>query len=322
MWRISDSNTVSVIDTATNKVVGPPIALGTGTGPVAVAVTPDGTHACVANTGTGTVSVIDTATNTVLTGPGFPIPVGTGPDGIAVTPDGTQVYVTNAGAGTVSVIATATNKSVATIPVSAGSVPGAVAIAPDGAHVYVTTLGTPTSGSNTVSVIATNNPTKVKATIPLPDQPSEIAVNPAGAFLYVTNPDPGNVWVIATASNKIVATVKVTNPRGVAVTPDGTHVYVANIGGTVSVIKTATDRVVKTVKGGDLGVAVTPDGTEVYVTSFQSGSVAVIATATNTFLGSIEVGLGPFAVGIIPAPVPPPPGLYAYVANSGTTQSR
>jgi YVTN family beta-propeller protein len=75
---------------------------------------------------------------------------------------------------------------------------------------------------------------------------------------------------------------------------------------------------VKTVKGGDLGVAVTPDGTEVYVTSFESGSVAVIATATNTFLGSIEVGLGPFAVGIIPAPVPPPPGLYAYVANSGT----
>jgi YVTN family beta-propeller protein len=66
----SGSNTVSVIDTATNKVVGPPIALGTGTGPVAVAVTPDGTHAYVANGGTGTVSVIATATNTVLTGPG------------------------------------------------------------------------------------------------------------------------------------------------------------------------------------------------------------------------------------------------------------
>jgi YVTN family beta-propeller protein len=52
----SDSNTVSVIDTATNKVVGPPIKLGTGTGPVAVAVTPDGTHAYVANSGTGTVA--------------------------------------------------------------------------------------------------------------------------------------------------------------------------------------------------------------------------------------------------------------------------
>jgi YVTN family beta-propeller protein len=83
-----DSNTVSVIDTATNKVVGPPIELGIGTGPVAVAVTPDGTHAYVANSGTGTVSVIDTATDTVLTGPGFPIPVGTGPDGVAVTRTG------------------------------------------------------------------------------------------------------------------------------------------------------------------------------------------------------------------------------------------
>jgi YVTN family beta-propeller protein len=146
-----------VIDTATNKVVGPPIKLGTGTGPLAVAVTPDGTHAYVANSGTGTVSVIDTATNNVLTGPGFPIPVGTGPDGVAVTPDGTQVYVTNAGAGTVSVIATnhpptVPPKVVATIPVSARSVPGAVAIAPDGAHVYVTTLGTSTSGFNTVTL--------------------------------------------------------------------------------------------------------------------------------------------------------------------------
>ncbi len=43
--------------------------------------------AYVTNSGDGTVSVIDTATNTVLTGPAFPIPVGSGGLGVAVTPD-------------------------------------------------------------------------------------------------------------------------------------------------------------------------------------------------------------------------------------------
>jgi YVTN family beta-propeller protein len=56
----------------------------------------------------------------------------------------------------------------------------------------------------------------------------------------------------------------------VAVTPDGTHVYITNIGSnTVSVIATATNTVVATVPVG-IGlafVAITRDGTLVYVTS-------------------------------------------------------
>ena len=77
----SDSNTVSVIDTATNKVVA---TVGVGVNPSGVAVTPDGTHAYVANNGSNNVSVIDTASNTVVA----TVPVGVGPDGVAVTPDG------------------------------------------------------------------------------------------------------------------------------------------------------------------------------------------------------------------------------------------
>jgi YVTN family beta-propeller protein len=41
----SHSNSVSVIDTATNKVVGTPIPTPPGLEPVAVAVAPDGTRA-------------------------------------------------------------------------------------------------------------------------------------------------------------------------------------------------------------------------------------------------------------------------------------
>jgi YVTN family beta-propeller protein len=79
----ADDDTVSVIDTSTNTVIGAPIPVGDS--PRAIAITPDGTRAYVTNSGDGTVSVIDTITNTVI---GAPIPVGNFPLGIAITPSG------------------------------------------------------------------------------------------------------------------------------------------------------------------------------------------------------------------------------------------
>ena len=56
------SNSVSVIDTATNTVVA---TVAVGFAPLGVAVNPAGTRVYVANNGSNNVSVIDTATNTV-----------------------------------------------------------------------------------------------------------------------------------------------------------------------------------------------------------------------------------------------------------------
>jgi YVTN family beta-propeller protein len=105
-------NSVSVIDTATNKIVGSPIPVGTN--PEWDAVTPDGKHVYVTNINSASVSVIATATNTVIA----TIPVGSFPIGVAITPDGTHAYVANNGSKSISVIYTATNKVVGTsIPV-------------------------------------------------------------------------------------------------------------------------------------------------------------------------------------------------------------
>jgi YVTN family beta-propeller protein len=95
---------------------------------------------------------------------------------------------------------------------------------------------------------------------------------------------------------------------GVAVTPDGSKVYVANAASNnVSVIDTASNTVIATTPVGaaPVGVAVTPDGSKVYVANSNSNSVSVIATPTNTVIGSpINVGTGPAAFGIFIQPAP------------------
>jgi YVTN family beta-propeller protein len=107
-------------------------------------------------------------------------------------------------------------------------------------------------------------------------------------------------------------------PFGVAVTPDGSHVYVTNqVSDTVSVIETATNTVTATVGVGKrpAGVAVTPNGAFVYVGNAGTfdvvASVSVIDTATNTVTATVPVGNLPVGVAVTPD------GSRIYVANAG-----
>ena len=302
---VTNGDTVSVIDTATNTVVAT-IQLPVGTGPLCVAVTPDGKHAYVTNLFSKSVSVIDTASNTVVA----TVPVGIRPFGVSVTPDGKHAYVTDQTSSNVSVIDTASNTVVATVPVGPSSF--GVAVTPDGKHAYVTNgaffLGT-------VSVIDTATNTVV-ATTPVGRDPGGVAVTPDGKHVYVTNEALGSnsVSVIATATNTVVATIAVGVSVGaVAITPDGKHAYVQSFS-TVSVIDTATNKVVATVTVGDFAgaVAITPDGKHAYVADFNG--ISVIATATNTVVATVPVEFFPNGIGI----VPPPPGVQ-FVCPGNTT---
>jgi YVTN family beta-propeller protein len=88
--------TVSVIDTATNKVTA---TIKVGEAPSALAISPDGNRVYVANGGSNTVSVINTTTNTVTE----TIAVGIDPEGVIAFGNG-RIYVANAGSNTVSSI--------------------------------------------------------------------------------------------------------------------------------------------------------------------------------------------------------------------------
>jgi YVTN family beta-propeller protein len=124
---------------------------------------------------------------------------------------------------------------------------------------------------------------------------------------YITNAGSNNVSVIDTAKNTVTATIPVgTFPWGVAVSPDGSKVYVSNlqataIPSTVSVIDTATNKVIAAIPVGIYpeGMAVTPDGSKVYVAqNTRPGTVSVIDTATNTVTAAIPVGSAPIGVAV------------------------
>ena len=114
--------------------------------------------------------------------------------------------------------------------------------------------------------------------------------------------------MIDTANNAVTARIPVDSASiGVAVTPDGTKVYVANrysLGySNVSVIDTARNTVTATIPVGiqAAGVAVAPDGTKVYVANQVSNTVSVIDTASNAVTATIPVGTAPTSFGIFMA---------------------
>jgi YVTN family beta-propeller protein len=223
-----------------------------------------------------------------------------------VTPDGTKIYVMNSDSSTISVIDAATNKVIATIPLGQNS--SRVAASPDGTKMYILDI-------NGISVIDTATNT-LTVTIPVKGFLNGIAVAPDGSKIYVTNPDfdanfipkgRGTVLVIDAVTSKVIATVLVGyTPLGIAVTPDGSKIYVTNEGqSTVSVIDASTNKKIATIRVDDrpMGVAVTPDGTKIYVANGYSNTVSVIEVATDKVIATIPVGVDPEAIGLFITPV-------------------
>ena len=77
-------------------------------------------------------------------------------------------------------------------------------------------------GSNNVSVIDTET-NAVIVTIPVGNDPSQVAVGPNGRLVYVSNNGNANVAIIDTGTSTVLTSVSVGNsPEGLAVDPTGT----------------------------------------------------------------------------------------------------
>jgi len=123
----SDTNSVSVIDTATSTVK----SIAVGKYPWDVAVSPDGRRAYVVNNLDDTLSILGSATDSVIA----TVPVGVRPLRVAVSPDGARAFVINSRDDSVSVIDTATSTLSDTIAV--GHTPFDVSVSADGGRAFV-----------------------------------------------------------------------------------------------------------------------------------------------------------------------------------------
>jgi YVTN family beta-propeller protein len=199
---------------------------------------------------------------------------------------------------------------------------GTVVVNPDGSYTY-----TPDSD------LAHNGGTD-HFTVSVDDGAAYRTADGAGAILGVFHSLAQAVGLSGPDTTSITVPVSITattgvgsRPQGIAVSPDGKYLYVANYGdNTVSVIDTATNSVITTVtvgtaspcdgQCGPYGLTVAPDGSRVYVTDsgfqpafnadgsiayyFPETTVSVIDTATYTVTNTIDVGQGPVSVAVSP----------------------
>jgi len=204
------SNAIDTVDLS-NNTAGTPITLSGSATLDAIAISPDGKTAYVADTMNGTVIPIDLATKAA----GTPISVGSAssfPLSIAITPNGATAYVVNAQDGSVVPIDLST--ATAGTPITIGTNALYVAIAPSGATAYVTSNDV-MSGASCCEETVT---------------PIDTASNTAGTPIVVG------------ALNAL------RGPGSIAVTPDGATVWVGTISRTMTPISTATNTVGAAIK--------------------------------------------------------------------------
>jgi YVTN family beta-propeller protein len=245
-------------------------------------------------------------------------------------------YVAHSQSHSMSIINIPADETISTIEIGDSSVttgtakqssPQNVAVSPDGSRAYVT------DGITSVWVVDTQS-RAVVATIPTGTSPDGVVISPNGKNVYVTTvtcstpPCASSVEVIDTATNAVTSTIPIGITtsvllQGIAISSDGTRVYVASgIGNGVWAIDTSTNTVVATIHTTNVASAdlsVSPDGSHVYTVGWtlppfvDSYFVDVIDTKTNAQTATILLGNQDEPVRMAISP----DGGHAYVSAEG-----
>jgi 6-phosphogluconolactonase (cycloisomerase 2 family) len=247
-----------------------------------VAVTPDGRHLYVTNTAASSVSAFSIAADGSLTAIGSAVSAGNSPAALAVTPDGSHLYVTNQNTANISAYSIDADGSLTPLGNTAagGSIPLGVSVTPDGSHLYVADQGSGQISAFAIGAAGVLTPV-AGSPFSVGSDPSLTAITPDGAHLYVSTvdnapptPPPPHVWAFSIVADGTLSAVNGSpfsagsQPQGVAVTPDGAHLYVVNevTSGSVTAFSIATDGSLSGVNGSPfaagaspLEVAISPD---------------------------------------------------------------
>lgn len=276
---------------------------------------PAGVYAYVSNEDSRNISIIDlTADSVVAT-----IEVGTRPRGIRVSHDGKTVFVALSGSPKcpptmsdedceklkkdpsqdgVAVVDVATRAKVKTLP--GGSDPEAFDISLDDKLLFVSNED---AGLTSIVDIASG---QVLGTVKVGEEPEGVTIQPDGKVVWVTGETDHNIVGITVDSHKVIANIDVgKRPRMVDFLPDGSKGYVTNeVSGTVSVIDMVARKKVKAIEMGKdarpMGLAIARDGKRVYASLGRGKTIAAIDPATDSVVGTVEVGTRPWGIALSP----------------------
>ena len=302
------SNTVSVIDPASNRFLGL-IQLGEDV-PAALSplyrgellvhglgFSPDHRTLAVVSIGSNSVTLIDTETNTVK----GKIYVGRSPHEAFFKPDGRELWVAVRGENYVSVVDPMQRKEERRIETANG--PAMVLFRPDGKFAFV-----PSSFTPEMDVIDTAT-YKVVARVP---QASPFSPNLAvdQDEVWLTLKDSGKTQVVGATppfrTLTVLETGPITNHVAFVTNTAGRFAYVT-VGGRNEVLvfrrtPGSAPKLVATIKTGDLphGIWGSGDGSRAYVGLENGDSVQAIDTATNRCVATIPVGQLPQALVYLP----------------------
>jgi YVTN family beta-propeller protein len=177
----------------------------------------------------------------------YEISVGSKPQSIEVRPDGQVLYVARSG-GPITVVDLEQNIVIREI--NSGNSPHRLAFDYNGARLFVVN-----AENDTLSVIDSQNHEIIK-TIPVGDNPRHVVLNPDETLAYVTNMDSNSVSLVDTQSVEVVNEIPIGNgPYAIAFSADGGDLaYVSNMrGNDVSIIDTSSNTVINTIAAGGAG---------------------------------------------------------------------
>ncbi|HJQ42107.1 MAG TPA: hypothetical protein VJ831_03395 [Jatrophihabitantaceae bacterium] len=294
----SVSNTVDVIDPATNAVVD---HFDVGAEPQHVVPSYDLKTLYVASDIGNSLTPIDPATGAH----GDPIPVDD-PYNLYFTPDGRFAIVVAERLARLDFRDPHTFEVVTSLPVACTGIDH-MDFAADGSYLIASCEF---SGEMVkVSLTAPDSP-KVVGAIRLdgPAKPQDVKLSPDGTVFYVADMNSNGVWEIDGGSFSVIGFLPTgMGAHGLYVSRDSKDMYVSNRDeGSVSVVDLVTRsvRVKWQIPGGgspDMG-GVSADGTTLWLSGRSNSEVYAIDTTTGELRARIPVGAGPHGLCVYPQP--------------------